>query len=40
VIVELASEGSKVVVDACPLDEEYLKFPYLPPRGVYRLGVV
>jgi hypothetical protein len=35
VIAELASEGSKVAVDECPLDEDIYNFPCLPPRGVY-----
>lgn len=39
-IVELASKGSKAVVDACPLDGELYEFPYLPLRGVYHLRVV
>jgi hypothetical protein len=33
VIAELASERSMVGVDACPLDKDIHKFPYLP-RGV------
>jgi hypothetical protein len=39
-IAEVVSEGSNVAVDACPLVDDISKFPYLPPRGVYHIGVV
>jgi hypothetical protein len=34
-IAELASDGSKTAVNACPLDEDTYNFPVLPLRGVY-----
>jgi hypothetical protein len=37
VIVRLASEGSEIAVDACPLDEDTYIFPRLPLRGVFML---
>ena len=37
---ELASEGSKVVVDAIPAGRIFAKMSNLPLRGVYHLGVV
>jgi hypothetical protein len=35
VFTGLASEGSKVAVDACPLDEDTYIFPILLLSGVY-----
>ena len=40
VITELASDGSKVVVDAVPAGRIFAKMSNLPLRGVYHLGVV